>query len=130
MRAAEMLIRRGIRVNMTLCFSQEQAEAVYAATRGSKQPVYVSPFTGRLDDRGESGIDLVRNIKRMYEGEDAHVFVVAASIRHIDHLLGSFALDAPRGDLMVASVAAQCMLSHRYVSRSFGHSRLRYQFNR
>lgn len=115
---------------MTLCFSQEQAEAVYAATRGSKQPVYVSPFTGRLDDRGESGIDLVRNIKRMYEGEDAHVFVVAASIRHIDHLLGSFALDAPRGDLMVASVAAQCMLSHRYVSRSFGHSRLRCQFNR
>ncbi len=47
---------------MTLCFSQEQAAAVYAATRGSKQPVYVSPFVGRLDDHGEDGMDLVRNI--------------------------------------------------------------------
>ena len=40
---------------MTLCFSQEQAAAVYAATKGSKEPVYVSPFLGRLDDRGEDG---------------------------------------------------------------------------
>lgn len=92
LRAAEISVRRGIRVNMTLCFSQEQAAAVYAATRGSKSPVYVSPFIGRLDDRGESGIDLVRNIKRMYEGGDGHVFVLAASIRHLDHLLSSFAL--------------------------------------
>ncbi len=38
---------------MTLCFSQDQAAADYAATKGSKEPVYVSPFVGRLDDHGE-----------------------------------------------------------------------------
>src|SRR5207244_12797357 len=62
LRAAQMSVQKNIRVNMTLCFSQEQAAAVYAATRGSKQPVYVSPFVGRLDDRGEDGMDLIRNI--------------------------------------------------------------------
>src|SRR5262249_6343720 len=49
LRAAELSVRKQIRVNMTLCFSQDQAAAVYAATRGSKDPVYVSPFVGRLD---------------------------------------------------------------------------------
>ena len=90
--AAQMSVREGIRVNMTLCFSQEQAAAVYAATRASKEPVYVSPFLGRLDDRGENGMDLVRNIKEMYEGGDGHVHVLAASVRHLEHLLASFAL--------------------------------------
>jgi transaldolase len=94
LRAAQMSVSEAIRVNMTLCFSQEQAAAVYAATNGSKEPVYVSPFLGRLDDRGENGIDLVRNIKKMYEGGDGHVHLLAASIRHLNHLLGSFALDA------------------------------------
>jgi transaldolase len=93
LRAAQMSVRQQIRVNMTLCFSQEQAAAVYAATMGSKEPVYVSPFVGRLDDRGENGIDLVKNIKTMYRIGDGHVHVLAASIRHLDHLLASFALD-------------------------------------
>jgi len=95
LRAAEMSVSRQICVNLTLCFSQDQAAAVYAATKGSKQPVYVSPFVGRLDDHGENGMDLVRNIKKMYKnghGRDGHVHVLAASIRHIDHLLASFAL--------------------------------------
>ena len=94
LRAAQMSVPHQIRVNMTLCFSQEQAAAVYAATKGSKEPVYVSPFVGRLDDRGENGIDLVKNIKAMYRNGDGHVHVLAASIRHLDHLLASFALDA------------------------------------
>jgi len=93
LRAAHMSVPLQIRVNMTLCFSEEQAAAVYAATKGSKEPVYVSPFVGRLDDRGESGIDLVKNIKTMYGNGDGHVHVLAASIRHLDHLLASFALD-------------------------------------
>ena len=92
LRAAQLSVPLRIRVNMTLCFSQEQAAAVYAATRGSKEPVYVSPFLGRLDDRGENGIDLVKNIKTMYRHGDGHVHVLAASIRHIDHLLATFAL--------------------------------------
>jgi transaldolase len=65
LRAAQISVPKSIRVNMTLCFSQEQAAAVYAATRGSKQPVHVSPFVGRLDDHGEDGMDLVRNIKKI-----------------------------------------------------------------
>jgi transaldolase len=94
LRAAEISVRKQIRVNMTLCFSQEQAAGVFAATKGSKAPVYVSPFVGRLDDRGENGIDLVKNIKTMYKNGDGHVHVLSASIRHLDHLLASFALDS------------------------------------
>jgi transaldolase len=94
LRAARMSVQKNIRVNMTLCFSQEQAAAVYAATKGSKEPVYVSPFVGRLDDRGEDGMDLVRNIKKMYARSDGHVHVLAASLRTVNHLLCSFALSA------------------------------------
>lgn len=94
LRAAHLSMQKKIRVNMTLCFSQEQAAAVYAATRGTRDPVYVSPFIGRLDDRGENGIDLVKNIKKMYQQGDGHVYVLAASIRHLEHLLASFALKA------------------------------------
>ena len=94
LRAAQMSVGRQIRVNMTLCFSQDQAAAVYAATKGSKEPAYVSPFVGRLDDHGENGIDVVRNIKKMYKNGDGHVHVLAASIRHVDHLLACFALEA------------------------------------
>lgn len=94
LKAAQMSVKRGLRVNMTLCFSQEQAAAVYAATKGTKDAVYVSPFVGRLDDHGENGTDLVKNLKRMYQSGDGHVHVLAASIRHLGHLLGSFALGA------------------------------------
>ncbi len=94
LRAAQMSVERGIRVNMTLCFSQEQAAAVYAATRATREPVYVSPFVGRLDDRGADGMSLVRNIKRMFGQSDGHVHVLAASFRKLDHLLYSMALGA------------------------------------
>jgi transaldolase len=94
LRAAQMSVQRGIRVNMTLCFSQDQAAAVYAATKGTKEPAYVSPFVGRLDDRGEDGMSLVANIKKMYANGDGHVHVLAASFRKLDHLLDSFALEA------------------------------------
>jgi transaldolase len=94
LRAAQMSVQKQIRVNVTLCFSQEQAAAVYAATKGSKAPAYVSPFIGRLDDHGENGMDVVRNIKTMYQNGDGHVHVLAASIRSVDHLLASFAVGA------------------------------------
>lgn len=94
LRAAQISVQKSIRVDMTLCFSQEQAAAVYAATKGSKEPVYVSPFVGRLDDRGEDGMDLVRNIKKMYEHSDGHVHVLAASIRNLNNLFFPFALRA------------------------------------
>lgn len=94
LRAAQTSVSEGIRVNITLCFSQEQAAAVYGATRGTAAPAYVSPFVGRLDDRDENGMDLIRNIRQMYEAGDGHVQILAASIRHLDHLLASFAFGA------------------------------------
>lgn len=92
LRAAQLSVKRGMRVNMTLCFSQEQAAAVYAATLGAREPVYISPFVGRLDDRGENGMDLVWNIKKMFAHGDGHVHVLAASLRKLDHLLCAFSI--------------------------------------
>ncbi len=94
LKAAERSVREGIRVNMTLCFSQEQAAAVYGATRGTRAPAYVSPFIGRLDDIGQNGVDVVSNIKRMYARGDGHVLVLAASIRSLAHLLYCFSIPA------------------------------------
>lgn len=112
LRAAQLSVRKNIRVNMTLCFSQEQAAAVYAATKGSQDPVYVSPFVGRLDDRGDKGMDLVRNIRRMYANGDGHVHVLAASIRHLDHLLASLALD-------VELITAPAKLLEEWAAKEF-----------
>lgn len=93
--AAERSIAAGHRVNMTLCFTQEQAAAVYAATKGA-QPgdVFVSPFIGRLDDLGQNGMDLIANICQQFTQSDRHVQVLAASVRTLPHLLQSIAAGA------------------------------------
>jgi transaldolase len=101
LKAAEKAVKEEIRVNMTLCFTQEQAAAVYAATRGAKKgDVFVSPFIGRLDDRGERGMDLISHVIRMYREGDGHVEVLTASVRNLDHFLcalklGSDIISAP-----------------------------------
>jgi transaldolase len=101
LRAAGQAVSEGLRVNMTLCFSEMQAAAVYAATRGAMRgQVYVSPFVGRLDDRGVSGMDVVANIVALYKLGDGHVEVLTASVRNLDHLmyalkLGSDIISAP-----------------------------------
>lgn len=93
LQTAEALVREGIRVNMTLCFTQEQAAAVYAATRGAKKgDVFISPFIGRINDTGENGMDLVKNILRMYAEGDGHVEVLAASIRTGEQLAEAIAV--------------------------------------
>ncbi len=93
LKAAEQAVQAGMRVNMTLNFSQEQAAAVYAATRGARTgQVFISPFVGRLDDRGENGMDVVANILRMYRQGDGHVEVLTASVRTPDHLLEALRL--------------------------------------
>lgn len=96
--AAKALVSEGISVNMTLCFSQEQALAVHYATKGA-QPgqVFISPFIGRLDDIGVSGIDLVKNILLHYRKIESHVQVLAASIRSVEHMEAVVALQC---DLM------------------------------
>ena len=92
LKAAHLAIKNNIRVNMTLCFSQEQAAAVHMAVGDiRKGKAFISPFVGRLDDIGLRGVDLVENILRMYrESEDkgfGHVEVLAASIRNLDQFL-------------------------------------------
>lgn len=86
--AAERSIAEGMRVNMTLCFTLAQAAAVYSATKGAKKgDVFVSPFVGRLDDRGENGMQLIENILRLYRTGDEHVEVLTASVRNLQHFL-------------------------------------------
>ena len=63
---AKVFVAEGININITLCFSQEQAAAVHMATLGAKHgQVYVSPFIGRLDDIDIEGSDLIKNILKM-----------------------------------------------------------------
>ena len=103
--AAEQSVKDGLRVNMTLVFTQEQAAAVYAATKGAKKgDVFLSPFIGRLDDRGENGMSLIENIIKMYGKGDGHVEILTASVRTFDHMmealkLGSDIITAPYGIL-------------------------------
>ena len=93
LKAAKKAIRKNIKLNMTLCFTQEQAAAVYSATKGAKAgDVYVSPFIGRLDGKGMNGMDLISNILRMYQGGDGHVYVLTSSVRKLEHFLYALSL--------------------------------------
>lgn len=93
--AAERSTQDGIRTNMTLCFTQDQAAAVYAATKGAGEGgSFVSPFAGRLDDLGRNGMDLIANILKMYRSGDQHTEVLAASIRNQQQFMQSLALGA------------------------------------
>lgn len=96
LKAASQALSEGMRVNMTLCFTQAQAAAVYAATQGAKRgDVFVSPFIGRLDDRGENGMDVIKNIIRMYQEQgDGHVEVLTASVRKLEHVKAALALES------------------------------------
>ncbi len=95
LQAASTIVAEGMRVNMTLVFSQEQAAAVYAATRGAtKGQVFLSPFVGRLDDRGEDGMSLIKNILEMYKKGDGHVEVLTASVRSLNHFLYALSLQS------------------------------------
>lgn len=82
--AAEVLSAEGMRLNMTLCFSQEQAAAVHAATKGSGPgQIFISPFVSRLDKIGKNGFDLLLNIQKMYKQAKSHVSILAASVHSV-----------------------------------------------
>ena len=80
--ATSMLSKDGIRVNVTLCFSA--AQALLAAKAGA---YIVSPFIGRLDDIGVTGMDLIRNITAIYRNYGYQTQVLAASIRSPNHVI-------------------------------------------
>lgn len=82
LQACKVLTSEGIRTNITLCFSVPQA--LLAAQAGAS---YISPFAGRVDDIGWDGIELVRQIKEAYVLGDVSTKVLAASIRHPQHVV-------------------------------------------
>lgn len=82
LKATQMLRVRDIKVNVTLCFSANQA--LLAAKSGA---TYVSPFIGRLDDRGERGMELIEEIVQVYENYPQYdTKVLVASVRNADHV--------------------------------------------
>jgi transaldolase len=82
--ATSALSKDGIKVNVTLCFSLNQA--LLAALAGA---AYVSPFVGRLDDIGHDGMALVTDIVDVYKHYGLPTQVIAASIRHPQHCVAA-----------------------------------------
>ncbi len=92
--ACSALSKEGIRVNVTLCFSP--AQALLAAKAGA---YFISPFVGRLDDIGATGMDLVRQIVAIYENYDFETQVLAASLRGPLHVVEASLAGAHIGTL-------------------------------
>jgi len=82
-KAIKYLSDKGIKTNCTLVFSTGQA--LMAAKAGA---TYVSPFIGRLDDISENGLELIENIRLIYDNYAYETQILAASIRHTMHIIG------------------------------------------
>ena len=82
--ATSALSKDGIRVNVTLCFTAGQA--LLAAKAGA---YIISPFVGRLDDIGYTGMDLIRSITQIYKNYGYQTQVLAASLRSPTHVIDS-----------------------------------------
>jgi transaldolase len=82
LKAVKCLAGEGIRTNVTLCFSPNQA--LMAAKAGA---AYISPFIGRLDDISQNGMDLIRQIMTIYRNYDFKTEVLVASVRHPMHVV-------------------------------------------
>ena len=92
--AVKQLKSEGIRTNVTLCFSANQA--LYAALAGA---YIISPFVGRLDDISEDGMQVVRDTVEIYQKHNLPTLVLAASIRHPLHII-----DAAKAGAHIATV--------------------------
>ena len=82
--ATSTLSKENIEINMTLCFSVNQA--LLAALAGA---TYVSPFVGRLDDIGYDGMQVVKDIVEIFKHYELPTQVIAASIRHTQHCVAA-----------------------------------------
>lgn len=82
LKATRIFREEGTKVNVTLCFSATQA--LLAAKAGAS---YISPFIGRLDDIGQDGMQLIRDIVQIYDNYGFETEVLAASIRHPMHIV-------------------------------------------
>lgn len=81
LKACRALVDDGVKTNVTLCFSANQA--LLAAKAGA---TFVSPFIGRLDDTGVEGMELIREIRAIYDNYDFRTEILAASIRSPLHV--------------------------------------------
>ena len=83
LKAVNACTQEGIKTNVTLCFSANQA--LFAAKAGA---TYISPFIGRVDDMGHDGMQVIRDIVQIYKNYDnLKTEVLTASIRHTLHVL-------------------------------------------
>lgn len=81
LKAVKALTSEGIKVNVTLCFSSNQA--LLAAKAGG---TYVSPFVGRLDDKGHTGMEVIDEIRTIYDNYGFETEIIVASIRNPLHV--------------------------------------------
>ena len=89
LKACKSLTAEGIPVNVTLVFSANQA--ILAAKAGAK---YVSPFIGRLDDAGQDGMGLIREIHQIFQNYKFKTQILVASIRHPVHVVDAAKIGA------------------------------------
>ena len=89
LKTCKKLTGDGTMVNVTLCFSANQA--LLAAKAGA---TFISPFIGRHDDNGFDGMDLIEDIRLIYDNYDFGTEILAASIRHPVHVLESAKIGA------------------------------------
>lgn len=95
LRACKTLSDRGVKINMTLCF--QPLQALLAAKAGA---FLISPFVGRIDDVGGDGMEVVQQIRQVYDNYSYTTKILTASIRHPQHMvqaamMGSDAATAP-----------------------------------
>jgi len=81
LKACKSLTDAGHKTNVTLCFSANQA--LLAAKAGA---TYISPFVGRVDDMGTDGMDLIQEIRTIYDNYDFKTEILVASIRSVTHV--------------------------------------------
>ncbi|MBN3040495.1 MAG: fructose-6-phosphate aldolase [Candidatus Omnitrophica bacterium] len=89
LKATKELSDAGIKTNLTLCFSPSQALLVAKAGAA-----YVSPFVGRLDDVSTDGMQLIEDIRLIYDNYNIATQIIAASVRHPIHFLESARMGA------------------------------------
>jgi len=80
-KACNYFAKKNVKVNMTLCFSVNQALLVAKAGAA-----YVSPFIGRLEEIGEDGIGLIADIRSVYDNYGLKTEILAASVRTLEHV--------------------------------------------
>jgi transaldolase len=99
LRTCKVLADEGTPVNVTLCFSANQA--LLAAKAGA---AFISPFVGRLDDIGQDGMGLIADVCQIYRNYAFRTEVLVASIRHPIHVLQSAKLGAHVGTMPPAVI--------------------------